>query len=313
MEREGRLKMSFSLMSPTFNGGAEVLSSSNEFVKSVSEVSKFDPDDRIDLSKTGETVKKYNPDDRVDCSVVKGEQPKPEYKFDPDDRIIGDKVDTSDKGRINKCEAKSLNSPENPQDIDTQPQANVLDVSEPNGDISNFEQPKDISTFAIDKPDVITIQKEEISKVINGEQALDDTLKKGNFGEMVTDVELKGLGYDRVSLDAVTSLNDITHKGIDGVYFNDNGKSQYLIVDSKYGSAQLSDTMDGKQMSDSWIDKRLDDAVGKEKADDIRIAQLFDPDNVCKLVAHVKEDGQVIFDKLDCNGDVIERNVNIND
>lgn len=79
--------MSFSLMSPAFNGGAEVLSSSNEVMKSVSEVSKFDPDDRIDLSKTGETVKKYNPDDRVDCLDSKEEYSNPVDKYDPDDRV----------------------------------------------------------------------------------------------------------------------------------------------------------------------------------------------------------------------------------
>ncbi len=223
-----------------------------------------------------------------------------------------EKNTSPEKSRYNDSERPTENSfqPKNFETTDIRESYRDSERSE-----SSNLQPRggDVTTSDIDKPDVTSIQKVEISKVLNGEQILNDTLKKGNFGEMVTDVKLKDIGYDRISLDAVTSLKDITHKGIDGVYFNDNGQSQYLIVDSKYGFAQLSDTLDGKQMSDSWIDKRLDEAVGKEKADDIRIAQLFDPENVCKLVAHIKEDGQVNFDKLDSNGDITERNVNIND
>lgn len=43
------------------------------------------------------------------------------------------------------------------------------------------------------------------------------------------------------------------------------------MVDAKYGSAQLSTLADGtRQMSDAWIDPRLNDAVGQTVADEIR-------------------------------------------
>ena len=40
-------------------------------------------------------------------------------------------------------------------------------------------------------------------------------------------------------------------------------------------------------MSDNWIDKRLDDAVGKEKADEIRDAAEDNPDSVKHEVYHI--------------------------
>ncbi|SHK77428.1 hypothetical protein SAMN02745136_03311 [Anaerocolumna jejuensis DSM 15929] len=54
-----------------------------------------------------------------------------------------------------------------------------------------------------------------------------------------------------------------------------------------FDPSQLSETNDGKQMSDNWIDKRLDDAVGKEKADEIRDAAEDNPDSVSHEVYHI--------------------------
>lgn len=76
--------MSFSLLSPTFNGGAEVSLTSKEVLNPFS---KFDPDDRINIPQTGENAKKYNFDDRAECSAIKEKQQNQENKFDPDDRV----------------------------------------------------------------------------------------------------------------------------------------------------------------------------------------------------------------------------------
>lgn len=145
----------------------------------------------------------------------------------------------------------------------------------------------------------------------NGERKLSNSLEKGNYGEMRTDQDLKEKGYERISVDRVTDLNDSNHQGIDGVYYKKGGKPEYLIVDSKYGSSQLGETSDGKQMSESWIDNRLDNAVGKEKADEIRMEKIMNGDNVGSFVAHVDESGNVTYDKLDNNGNVTERNVQL--
>lgn len=157
------------------------------------------------------------------------------------------------------------------------------------------------------------LQKDEISKVESGDKTLETTNEKGNYGEMKTDQDLQDKGYERISKDTTTSIEDKGHQGIDGVYENPDGVPQYIIVDAKYGSSTLGDTADGKQMSDSWIDKRLDDSVGKDKADDIRMEKLLNPDNVGSYVSHISEDGKVTYDKLDDNANVIEKDVKIND
>ena len=63
-------------------------------------------------------------------------------------------------------------------------------------------------------------------------------------------------------------------------------RDRYIIADAKYGFAKLQETQDGMQMSKEWIDRRLDDAVGKEKADEIRDAYEEDPSSVKALVYH---------------------------
>lgn len=64
-------------------------------------------------------------------------------------------------------------------------------------------------------------------------------------------------------------------------------------------------------MSDNWIDKRLDDAVGKEKADEIRDAKEDDPDSVSHEVYHIDpnsdENGNIHTDvqKVDSEGNKV--------
>ena len=64
-------------------------------------------------------------------------------------------------------------------------------------------------------------------------------------------------------------------------------------------------------MSENWIDKRLDASVGKEKADEIRLEKIFNPDNVGSYIAHVSQDGKVTYDRLDSNANITERNVQL--
>ena len=57
------------------------------------------------------------------------------------------------------------------------------------------------------------------------------------------------------------------------MYYNPDGHPPYIIAESKFGSARLSNTLDGKQMSDSWIfgSNRLCNAVKKDIYDEILI------------------------------------------
>ena len=132
--------------------------------------------------------------------------------------------------------------------------------------------------------------KEALEKIRNGEKLTNEEL--GNLGEMMMDQYYISQGYKPLNKHRVTSLDDKKggfKTGIDGVYekTNPDGSKSYVIADAKYNTSQLSETNDGKQMSDNWIEKRLDDAVGKEKEDEIREAMEDNSDSVSKEVYHV--------------------------
>lgn len=156
--------------------------------------------------------------------------------------------------------------------------------------------------------------KEALERIRNGEKLTNEEL--GNLGEMMMDQYYISKGYKPLNKHRVTSLDDKKggfKTGIDGVYekTNPDGTKSYVIADAKYNTSQLSETNDGKQMSDNWIDKRLDDAVGKEKADEIRDAAEDDPDSVTHEVYHIDpnidENGNMHTDtqKVDSEGNKV--------
>lgn len=160
-----------------------------------------------------------------------------------------------------------------------------MEAMKPESEVKSFDSRPGLEELPhLEEKDVSEKQIEEIQKAIkriaNGEELT--TVEKGNLCEMMMDQYYISKGYTPMH-ERVTSLEDKGHQGIDGVYEKDG---KYVIVDAKYGTAQLGETQDGKQMSAEWIDRRLDDAVGKEKADEIRDAYEDDPDNVSTEVYH---------------------------
>ena len=143
-----------------------------------------------------------------------------------------------------------------------------------NGDgLSNAENTEN-NSVETSYSEKVEKQNQELDEVETGVKDFDrsNTHETGNYGEMKTDQDLRKKGYERISNDMVTDIDENGHQGLDGVYYNPSGEPQYLIVDAKYGSAQLNpNTKDGKQMSENWIDKRLDKDLGKEKADEVII------------------------------------------
>ena len=137
----------------------------------------------------------------------------------------------------------------------------------------------------------IAKQQAEILKVRYGEEALSSSLKKGNFGEMVQDEYYRQFGYERISKDMVTGLDDAGRKGIDGVYYNPNGHPPYIISEAKYNTAKLGKTADGRQMSKEWIDNRLLKAVGEENYNKIRLASL--QGDLQSNLFNIKSDGNI--------------------
>ncbi|MBC2005228.1 hypothetical protein HCA78_15740 [Listeria booriae] len=151
-------------------------------------------------------------------------------------------------------------------------------------------------------------QYNAIRDVESGAVKLITTKRKGNYGEMKMDVHYESTTYSRISSDRATSLNDKIVKGIDGVYENASPPPKYVIAEAEYGTSRLGKTNSGKQMSQDWINSanRLDNAVGKKKADEIRFEALVNPANVEKSLIKVSKDGSVTELKLDSNANVIK-------
>ena len=106
-------------------------------------------------------------------------------------------------------------------------------------------------------------------------------------------------GYERISTDRVTDLNAPIHQGIDGVYYDPDGHPPYIIGEAKYGSSKLSTLTDGTpQMSDKWIIDRLENAVGEEIANDIKMEMILNPDNVGSSLVHISPEGNIDVTKL---------------
>ena len=98
----------------------------------------------------------------------------------------------------------------------------------------------------------------------------------------------------------VTGLDDAGRQGIDGVYYNPNGHPPYIISEAKYNKAKLSKGLaDGTdQMDLEWIDKRLDRAINKKHARNIRKSFFSTDGNVQSHLFNVKENGDIIVNQL---------------
>ena len=145
-------------------------------------------------------------------------------------------------------------------------------------------------------PDVVQLSVNSIiSGVESGDIPLINNIQKGNYGEMKMDIYFEGQGYERISLDRVVDLNTPTHQGVDGVYYNPNGHPPYIIAEAKYGTARLTNTRDGLQMSDTWINgsDRLVHAVGKDVADDILL------EGYGKILVNIGTDGEIAITNIE--------------
>jgi hypothetical protein len=122
------------------------------------------------------------------------------------------------------------------------------------------------------------------------------TAEKGVFGEAKGDEYMAGKGMQKMNGAPVKVGDKPVGQGIDGVWKNPSPPPDYVITETKYGSSRLGNTQDGPQMSDNWIDKRLDKAVGPKEADNIRDSML--DGKVEKWLLKVDESGNVTRVKL---------------
>lgn len=164
------------------------------------------------------------------------------------------------------------------------------------------------------------LAEEAIADVEKGVTKLEDYgekkgnfTRKGNYGEMKADQHFENLqdingnkaDLKRISKDRATGIDDAGHTGIDGVYENANPPPKYIVNETKYGSSGLNPkTADGRQMSDPWVDNRLENAVGKDAAEKIRDEEFNNPGSVQKVLTKVDADGNVTTYKVDPKGKV---------
>ncbi len=155
------------------------------------------------------------------------------------------------------------------------------------GEAGDEKEKRELTTEEINE-----LQKQAIwdafKRIARGEKLTD--AEKGNLGEMLMDLYYISKGYMPIHKTRVIDLAHKSGQGIDGVYerTNPDGTKSYVVADAKVNYSQLNKGLaDGTdQMSDAWINKRLDDAVGKEKADVIRDSYEDNPDSISREVYH---------------------------
>lgn len=163
--------------------------------------------------------------------------------------------------------------------------------------------------FNLYKKSIVT--KVDSKNIILGQNGSFLTKEMGNYGEMRTSIEMQEQGYIEMTNSPI-SLNDKLVHGIDHIFYKDN---KYFVVDSKSGSGSHleSKTATGPQLSDTWINARLDCAVGKDVADIIREKMILEEDSFFRIVSKVDVGENTIYSLVDGNGTIIKEGSTIDE
>ena len=115
---------------------------------------------------------------------------------------------------------------------------------------------------------------------------------------------------------------------IDGVYHTTiHSRELYIIADAKYGSARLSMTKSGRQLSNHWIDPRLDSGTSEATDTPTRLEAAIWQAPACialekirtgqavlvRLLIHISRANRVSLHLVDANGYVFRRNISFED
>jgi hypothetical protein len=132
---------------------------------------------------------------------------------------------------------------------------------------------------------------------------------KGSMGEL--------LGQNTVSLLLPDGLKvgrtqGIGGKGIDDLYAVSRPGVDYVIIEYKFGSSSLNTTLDGRQMSDSWLIgsntsfNRIRDSVGGDMLRAEAIRDALNAGRIEKWLVHVDPAGQTSVVLMNANGGKIK-------
>lgn len=128
--------------------------------------------------------------------------------------------------------------------------------------------------------------------------------RKGNFGELCTDLDFVEKGYEVLHTRRVTTIDQIgDNTGIDHIFKNPQ-TGEFIIVESKYhGTGGLSTLTDGtRQMSDEWISNdNLDNTnrLWKSLDGNMDLYLQIKPDpntlNYKRVIAYIQSDGTINY------------------
>lgn len=132
--------------------------------------------------------------------------------------------------------------------------------------------------------------------------------RKGNFGEICTDIDFVEKGYDVVHVNRHTTIDPIgDNTGIDHIFKN-SVTGEYVIVESKFhGTGGLSTLRDGtRQMSNDWIsDGSLDiqsDRLFKAVGGDISLYNDITNNGFERVVGYIQANGTINYKYVSPDG-----------
>lgn len=132
---------------------------------------------------------------------------------------------------------------------------------------------------------------------------------KGEYGELATQAHMESLGYERIDVGRDGSSN-VSATGIDGIFRREvDGKTEYVITESKYGTAGLKNTeYSGRQGSVEWILANLEKALGDPDAKSAITNLLVEAEQggigLTGTLARVDQFGNVVLTGLTTEGKV---------
>jgi len=122
----------------------------------------------------------------------------------------------------------------------------------------------------------------------------------GRWGEVEADRYAASQGWERIDGPPTTMTDDFTGRNrIDAIYKDPGPPPRIIVSDAKALNSQLGNVKDGKQMSERWIEARLQNSQ-LSRADRALLDEGFDP-----VVLRVDKNGNVTEQWLDAAGDII--------
>lgn len=129
---------------------------------------------------------------------------------------------------------------------------------------------------------------------------------KGDISEKTMDEYFKKTGWEKTE-------GEVGCNGIDGLYVKrdkDRNITDILVVESKYNTSKLGDTLNGKQMSKEWVEAKLDELQKKdsENSDYTQIKEKVSNGDYRARIWRMKEtDGnlQIEISKVDSSGNEV--------